>query len=243
MITVSEGKTLLLQLSAPFQSWGGSNARLKVRKTDLQPTKSGVIGMIAASMGIGRKDGSVGSGGYSLRDLSLLSFGVRVDQPGRLEQDYQIARKNMERDYGGPGSKNDGNAFITERWYLADAVFLVGLHGEDDLINTIRRALEDPVWPLYYGRKSCPATGVGDDELVIGVTDKDLRTTLEDEPCRAKRWSVGDKTTVLAEAIIDSDEDGVVIKDAPLSFDPTYRKYGKRYVESFKVITKVVKEH
>ena len=243
MITVSKGKTLLLQLSAPLQSWGGSNARLKVRKTDLQPTKSGIIGMIAASMGISRKDGSVGSDGYSLRDLSLLSFGVRIDQPGRLEQDYQIARKNMKRDYGEPGSKNDGNAFITERWYLADAVFLVGLHGEDDLINTIRRSLDNPVWPLYYGRKSCPATGVGDDELIIGVTDEDLRTALEDEPCRAKHWWTGDKTTILTEAVI-SDDDGVeVMRDVPLSFDSKYRKYGKRYVERFKIVTEIDCEH
>ena len=35
--------TLLLRLAAPLQSWG-SDSKFETRKTDREPTKSGVVG-------------------------------------------------------------------------------------------------------------------------------------------------------------------------------------------------------
>jgi CRISPR system Cascade subunit CasD len=44
---------------------------------------------------------------------------------------------------------------VSRRAYLADAVFLAGLEGEDEaLLARIHAALRDPVWPLSLGRKS-----------------------------------------------------------------------------------------
>ena len=60
--------TLLLRLSAPLQSWG-SESVYDNRETDDMPTKSGVIGMLAAALGRKRSD--------SLEDLVKLKFGVR----------------------------------------------------------------------------------------------------------------------------------------------------------------------
>ena len=42
--------TLLLRLGAPLQSWG-SESMYDRRETDMMPTKSGVIGMLAAALG------------------------------------------------------------------------------------------------------------------------------------------------------------------------------------------------
>ena len=42
--------TLLLRLAAPLQAWG-SDSKFETRKTDREPTKSGVVGLLAAALG------------------------------------------------------------------------------------------------------------------------------------------------------------------------------------------------
>lgn len=64
---------LLLRLAGPMQAWG-VRSRFTVRSTELAPTKSGVIGMLAAAVGRRRTD--------PIEDLIKLRFGVRKDQPG-----------------------------------------------------------------------------------------------------------------------------------------------------------------
>jgi CRISPR system Cascade subunit CasD len=72
--------TLLIRLAAPMQAWGvqshGEN-----RDTALEPSKSGVIGLLCAALGRDRAD--------ALDDLCALRMGVRVDREGRLQSDYQ----------------------------------------------------------------------------------------------------------------------------------------------------------
>ena len=45
--------TLLLRLAAPLQSWG-ADSKFETRKTNREPTKSGVIGLLAAALGLRR---------------------------------------------------------------------------------------------------------------------------------------------------------------------------------------------
>lgn len=47
--------TLLLRLAAPLQSWG-ADSKFETRKTNREPTKSGVIGLLAAALGLRRDD-------------------------------------------------------------------------------------------------------------------------------------------------------------------------------------------
>lgn len=65
---------LLLRLAAPLQAWG-SSSKFIVRSTEREPTKSGVIGMIAAALGIQRNDDP-----QKLVPLTTLRFGVRADK-------------------------------------------------------------------------------------------------------------------------------------------------------------------
>ena len=44
--------TLLLRLAGPMQSWG-TDSKFDVRRTGREPSKSGVIGLVAAALGIG----------------------------------------------------------------------------------------------------------------------------------------------------------------------------------------------
>ncbi len=75
---------LLLKLAGPLQSWG-SESRFTERGTRHEPTKSGAIGLFAAALGRRRTD--------SVDDLASLEFGVRIDQPGSFEGDFQTEHR------------------------------------------------------------------------------------------------------------------------------------------------------
>src|SRR3990172_10605232 len=72
---------LLLRLESPMQSWG-TRSRWDVRDTGLEPTKSGVIGLIGCAIGLARHDPEL-----EKLDRALL-FGVRIDCPGVVSTDY-----------------------------------------------------------------------------------------------------------------------------------------------------------
>lgn len=95
--------TLLLRFSAPLQSWG-SESMYDRRDTDYIPTKSGVIGMLAAALGRKRDE--------AVDDLSRLKFGIRVDRPGARLEDFQITYMGEKL-----------NANLANKVYLSDAVF------------------------------------------------------------------------------------------------------------------------
>ena len=132
--------TLLLRLAGPMQSWG-TQSRFQMRDTELEPTKSGVIGLLCAALGWARD--------HDLARLNQLIMGVRVDRPGHMMMDYQTALEITTSDLTKtkPG--------ISRRYFLADACFLVGLESPDlDWLRELHNRLRDPVWPLYLGRKS-----------------------------------------------------------------------------------------
>lgn len=141
--------TLLLRLVGPMQSWG-TTSRFDQRDTGKEPSKSGVIGLLAAALGIDRENWT------DLEPLTRLSMGVRHDRAGVPKRDYQTAgcaaTDTIIKADGTP-SKNGG--VVSQRFYLADAAFLVGLEcDERSLLEQLHVALRNPVWPLALGRKS-----------------------------------------------------------------------------------------
>jgi CRISPR system Cascade subunit CasD len=147
--------TLLLRLAGPMQSWG-TQSRFTVRDTDLEPSKSGVIGLLCAALGKPRRE-EPGDGFPSLRELAQLKMGVRVDRQGARCVDYHTAGGVHRRGDRYGIAMADGKPSRTvesRRYYLADADFLIGLEGDKRLLGELNRALAQPVWPLYLGRKS-----------------------------------------------------------------------------------------
>lgn len=157
---------LLLRIAAPMQSWG-DRSRFVRRDTCREPTKSGIVGLVASAQGRSRED--------AVSDLSELEFGVRIDQPGSLMRDFQTEHKA------------DGSSLpLTNRYYLVDAVFLVALGGDSGSLRTVTDALLHPKRPLYLGRRSCPA----DLPLVrhLYENEDDVRAVLAREPWAAADW-------------------------------------------------------
>ena len=137
---------LLLRLCGPMQSWGDTS-RFDIRDTRREPTKSGVVGLLAAALGRRRSE--------RVDDLAALRMGVRVDHEGVPAVDYQTAggaRQGVK--YG--VAKADGSTLGTvQSWrhYLADAEFLVGLEGSPAFLKTLNDAIVAPTFPLFLGRK------------------------------------------------------------------------------------------
>lgn len=207
---------LLLRLAAPMQSWG-VRSRFTVRATELAPTKSGVIGMLAAAVGRRRTD--------PIEDLLSLRFGVRKDQPGTVIRDFHTAR-SLDGAQSMP---------LSERYYLADAVFLAGIEGDRSLLEGLHDSVSRPVFPLYLGRRSCPPTY----PVSLGLRERPLLECLRGEPWQASSWfrlRCGKRFE--AEVLID--QEAVPVdertmsqgsRDVPASFDPRRRDYGFREVE------------
>ena len=192
--------TLLLRLAAPLQAWG-NGSKFNIRSTEREPTKSGVIGMIAAAMGIQRNDDP-----SKLEPLNALRFGVRVEREGKLLKDFHMVHEMND--------KKDSH--VTERYYLSDAVFIVALESDDkDFIEQIAAALKAPVYPLYLGRRSCPPTL----PVVLGIRDDKLTEVLKNEPSENKSSK---------RIVYDSVDEGVAVRDVPTSFSQLHRQYGYR---------------
>ena len=133
--------TLLLRLAGPMQSWG-TQSRFTNRDTGQEPSKSGVIGLICAALGRSRDQ--------TVDDLASLRFGVRVDREGTVKRDFHTVT-GIARSDGGIAKY----PLVTERYYLADANFLVGLEGPDlAQLRDIESAARDPHWQLFLGRKA-----------------------------------------------------------------------------------------
>ena len=206
---------LLLRLDGPMQSWGDAS-RFVRRHTRTEPTKSGVIGLLAAAQGRRRTD--------PIEDLAALSFGVRVDQRGRLQRDFQTAIRW--------GRKNESMP-LSYRYYLADAVFVAGVEGDAELLHALDEAVRSPTFPLYLGRRACPPS---DEEISLGVRDAPLEEALRSQEWLARDWYRRQQgRTVHLELVVDAppglaDADAETSRDVPLSFDPVRREYGWRDV-------------
>lgn len=211
--------TLLLRLAGPMQSWG-TTSRFDQRDTGKEPSKSGVIGLLAAALGIDREVWDA-----DLRSLAALRMGVRHDRPGVLKRDYQTAQHIISADR----SKTHETA-VTTRDYLADAVFLVGLEGPDrDLLERAHAALRNPVWPLALGRKSyVPAESIW---LMDGLVDAPLMQVLAARPWLTAPRRGETTPDRLLVSLDSTDGSGALRMDQPLS-SFAERRFGARHVRS-----------
>ncbi len=202
--------TLLLRFAAPLQSWG-TDSRFETRRTEPYPTKSGIIGFLAAALGCRRDD--------DLSDLAALNIGVRIDQPGQIITDFHTVRKDHKTSY------------ITRREYLSDAVFVIGISSENqEFLEELNRAVKSPAYPLFLGRRSCPP----ELPISLGIKPESLETALESEPWQGSTRKRPDTV----ELILEGRGNGLARRtlDEPLSFDFHNRQYGTRLVSERDII-------
>jgi CRISPR system Cascade subunit CasD len=216
--------TLLLRLAGPQQSWG-TTSRFGERDTGKEPSKSGVIGLLAAALGIDRENWT------DLEPLTRLRLGVRHDQHCRApKQDYQTAGCAIEDTIIKADGKPSKDGVVSRRHYLADAAFLIALQGDGrSLLEEAQARLQNPVWFLFLGRKSyVPSEPIWFED---GVQDSPLRDVLIRWPWIAtrRRWEEPPEKLLLS--LESEDGTGTLKMDQPLS-SFAQRRFGARFVRS-----------
>jgi CRISPR system Cascade subunit CasD len=136
-----------LRLHGPMQAWGGATIGDN-RPTLSFPTRSGVLGLIAACLGITRSDRP--------RLLALADstrVHIRVDAAGTPLVDDQTIQ-------GKPNASTTRQTIQSKRTYLCDASFVaIIVPGPSYSTTAIAKALTEPVFAPFLGRRSCsPST-------------------------------------------------------------------------------------
>ncbi len=236
---MTDPRSLVLRLAGPTQSWGDAS-QFNRRGTTPEPTKSGLVGLLAAAEGRRRQD--------PIEDLLALVFGVRIDQPGTLMRDFHTVSDlrgvGLPTAAVGPGGRQkrrpNGASQLTERYYLQDAIFVVAIEAPEPILATLAHALRNPHFPLALGRRACPPTqpllltpsrsrdpiwptGASD---VLGTVAWQATETQRDA-FRRRRPS---PPTIDLPVTVDDPEGDDVRTDLPRSFDPRRRSFGTRRV-------------
>src|SRR5271157_426692 len=213
--------TLFLRLEGPLQAWGDQQSKFAIRRTADAPTKSGVIGLLCAALGVSRPEAA----NHWLPTLGAMRMGVRIDQPGIRWWDYHTVGAGMPMRTAEGGTKP--GAMLTRREYLCDASFLVALQGERDLIAQLEAAIKKPKWTLYLGRKSCPPSRPMLDPKHPPREFDDLLSALKSVPwCQRLE---GDQRPQVVDCLLDwestpgqseAPDDALICYDVPVTFDP-----------------------
>ena len=232
-------KTILLKFSGPLQSYGTSS-HFETRYTDYYPSKSAVIGLLAACLGYRRDEAE------KLSELSILKFAVRIDQDGRLLRDYHIARS-----YKDTGAEL--RTYVTNRYYLEDALFVVAISGKDELVDTLIKAIKSPYFQPFMGRRSLPVPV----DFFLGESAEDILDSLRNLPWQAAPWykkkkgkqGIGEKISleVYADEEIVEEEKitrSKLRRDVPISFSQKGRQFAFRQEAciSIEVLSEIEKD-
>ena len=140
---------VILRLEGILQSWG-EEAKWIYRTTATFPSKSAIVGLIGAAMGIQRGD-------EYLKVLSeKIRVGIRADRSGIIIEDFQTTTGMPELFTANHAKRGkDSNTIINPHYYLNDASFLVVIETDEETAEAIAKSFTDPVWPAYLGRKNC----------------------------------------------------------------------------------------
>ena len=219
-------KHLALYLRAPLQSWGASS-KFGDRGTLDAPTRSGLLGLLAAACGVDKNDEARDR--EWLARAANLSVAVLAFRRGDRATDYHTVGARYDKD--DPWQKRmipttpDGKprgTDLTHRDYLADSVFGAVLAGDDALVGEMAASLADPVWGVWLGRKSCIPT----EPVLAGVFDSEdaardaLAGRLRDSLERGGGKVAGDDSTDVSFVVLEAPagEEDETLLDVPVSF-------------------------
>lgn len=225
---------LLLWLEGPLQAWG-HDSRFGRRDTLDFPSKSGVLGMLCCALGAGGEQTERLARLADL-DMQLIAY-TPADKLGKA-----TPRLPLLRDFHMVGSGYDdadpwqsllipktsegkkavgGGTKMTYRYYLQDMAFAVALQVPADEAETLAAALQNPVWDIYLGRKTCVPT-----ELVY----QGIFATAGDALAAAANLAA-QKSRAASFAVRQGEHDGEVItlNDVPLQFGE-HKRYRDRRV-------------
>lgn len=166
------GRSLLLRLEAPSQSWDARRFRATMSRRPLSraldpvvlaPTRTGIEGLLRAALG-------------DTTDLSGLDVVVRADQEGRARVEFRTSRRTTPAGVV--------QVVVFGEHVLDDGRFTVGVFGDDALIGRLVEALRCPARFLALGKREYPPARPVLDGVVDGGADAAVRAA----PWSAAGW-------------------------------------------------------
>lgn len=142
---------LILRLKGPLQAWGVHTYE-DYRPSNAFPTRSGIVGLLGACLGIDRAERT------KLATLSgSIHMAVRIDNESDVTPtvltDFHTVMDARKVD-----GKVNTNPVVSRREYLCDASFTVVLGFEKEAewtLDEVKSALLKPVYTPFLGRRSC----------------------------------------------------------------------------------------
>ncbi|MBU4612119.1 type I-E CRISPR-associated protein Cas5/CasD [Achromobacter sp. GG226] len=151
---------LLMRIYGPLASWG-EVAVGEMRHSSVQPSRSALLGLLGAALGLERDDDDAQralAAGYRF-GIKLVATGsplrdyhtVQVGEPGR-KQVFRSRRQSLV--------EGKVSTLLSTREYRCDSVAVVAVEvAHDDApysLEQLAGALRTPHYTPYLGRKSCP---------------------------------------------------------------------------------------
>jgi CRISPR system Cascade subunit CasD len=228
---MNQNSFIALWLEGPLQSWG-ADSKFYRRETLEFPTKSGVLGLVCAALGAGGEQLEL-LGDFSNLSQTVLAFSAVVRKDSLL-YDFQTVGNGYDKNdpwenllipkkSDGKTPSNATGSKLTIRAYLQSKSFGVALEIPKIREEEIIKALQNPVWDLFLGRKNC----VPSDFIYRGLYSSENAALEVLEQIASK------KNLKKIFKVVDGDfpEEGesFLIRDVPLQFGE-YKKYKDRRI-------------
>lgn len=154
----------LINLYGPMAAYGGI-AVGEMRPSWQKPSRSAVIGIIGAALGIRRDEEETHNmmqNGYGF-SVMVLKSGIIMQDFHTIQAPHSSSLKKQSHVFTRRDEMNLGNpeTVLSRREYLYDHMAISGIWIKDKeaapfSLKEIQYALQNPVFCLYLGRKSCP---------------------------------------------------------------------------------------
>lgn len=174
---------LVFQLHGPMASWG-ENTPGEVRHSSPIPSRSAILGLLAAALGI-RRDEEETLACFHRHYHFLFCASAEA----RWARDYHSVQMPKERKKARYFSRREElsdrtfvETIITRRDYYTDAWWMVAVamtEGAPHTLESLCTALRQPKFPLYLGRKSHPLALPLDPQIVDGDAADVLQISVE----------------------------------------------------------------
>lgn len=160
---------LVFQLYAPLVSWGDQAVGQERPSAD-HPSRSALLGLLAAALGIDRSDEQ-----QHTQLSAACCFGIKLYSPGLALRDFHTAQvppasKKVKHLHTRRDELQEANlgTILSYRSYRQDSVSVVALWLEGEptySLTQLQNALREPRFHLYLGRKACPPAAPLNPEL------------------------------------------------------------------------------
>lgn len=225
---MSPNACLALLLDGPMQSWGHAS-RFERRTTALHPTRSAIIGLIAAALGIDKHGANEAAqlARFAALHVTIIALPRHSRRHGDLLMQRLVDYHTVTGIRRASGKVDDDATVQTYRHYLLDARFGVLLEGPATLLEEIAASLRNPKWGVWLGRKCClPASPV-----LVALKPDQLQAWPELLRCAGYN---GNETLEQFDRVIEAapgDAGADIIEDTPVAFgNPIGERHAPRWI-------------